>query len=102
MRRLSIIDLAGGKQPIFNENKTVAVVQNGEIYNYLPLKERLLQLGHDFKTNSDTEVIVHAYEQYGLQFVEHLNGMFAIAIWDSVNNQLCTRKRPFGSKTTSL
>lgn len=83
MRRLSIIDLQTGKQPIHNEDQTVFVVLNGEIYNYRQLRTRLEQAGHRFYTHSDTEVIVHLYEQYGLQFVDHLRGMFAIALWDA-------------------
>jgi asparagine synthase (glutamine-hydrolysing) len=80
--RLSIIDLAGGDQPIFNEDGQVAVVFNGEIFNYLELRQTLQGQGHRFSTQSDTEVIVHLYEQHGLNFVDHLNGQFAIALWD--------------------
>ncbi len=82
MRRLSVIDVEGGTQPIFNEDHSVAVVFNGEIYNFQSLRERLVSQGHRFNSNSDTEAIVHLYEQYGLDFVDHLEGMFAIAIWD--------------------
>jgi asparagine synthase (glutamine-hydrolysing) len=84
--RLSIIDLAGGAQPMHNEDQTVWVTFNGEIFNYLELRKTLLKEGHSFYTHSDTEVIVHAYEQYGDDFVQHLNGQFAIALWD-VNRQ---------------
>lgn len=87
-RRLSIIDVAGGNQPIHNEDGTVNVVYNGEIYNYLELKKELELHGHRFYTASDTEVIVHAYEEYGLEFPKKLNGMFAIALWDSKRNRL--------------
>ncbi|MGD9163286.1 MAG: asparagine synthetase B, partial [Chromatiales bacterium] len=86
--RLSIIDLAGGDQPIHNEDKTVQVVFNGEIFNYLELRQILQQKGHRFYTHSDTEVIVHLYEQHGLDFVQHLNGQFAIALWDISKRRL--------------
>ena len=86
--RLSIIDIAGGAQPIHNEDKTVWVVFNGEIFNYIELRELLKRKGHRFYTNSDTEVIVHLYEQYGTGFVQHLNGQFAIALWDQNLRQL--------------
>lgn len=82
MRRLSIIDLHGGSQPIHNEDSTVWVVFNGEIYNYRELRVGLLQRGHRFYTNSDTEVIVHLYEEYGDKLVDHLLGMFAFSLWD--------------------
>src|SRR6185436_12994900 len=80
MRRLSIIDIAGGHQPISNEDGTVWVVFNGEIYNYRELRPNLEARGHRFATNSDTETIVHLYEEYGPDFVHHLRGMFAIAL----------------------
>jgi asparagine synthase (glutamine-hydrolysing) len=86
--RLSIIDIEGGKQPIHNEDKSIQVVFNGEIFNYIELRQDLLKKGHKFYTKSDTEVIVHAYEQYGLEFISHLNGQFAIAIWDSNKKEL--------------
>lgn len=82
MRRLSIIDIEGGHQPIHNEDSTVWVVQNGEIYNHLELREQLVAAGHVFKSNADTEVLVHGYEQWGEEVVERLNGMFAFAILD--------------------
>ncbi|MET0049858.1 MAG: asparagine synthase (glutamine-hydrolyzing) [Candidatus Thiodiazotropha sp.] len=92
--RLSIIDLAGGDQPIHNEDKTVQVVFNGEIFNYVELRAELEKQGHRFYTHSDTEVIVHLYEEHGDAFVEHLNGQFAIALWDEPRRKLVlTRDR---------
>jgi asparagine synthase (glutamine-hydrolysing) len=94
-RRLSIIDLNTGHQPIHNENKTVWVVLNGEIYNFVELREDLIKQGHSFYTKSDTEVIVHLYEQYGIDFAPHLNGMYAIALWDEKKETLhLVRDRP--------
>jgi asparagine synthase (glutamine-hydrolysing) len=87
MRRLSIIDLAGGRQPIHNEDATVWVVFNGEIYNYRQLRDDLQARGHRFSTHSDTEVIVHLYEEYGDDLVLHLRGMFAFALWDTVKRR---------------
>jgi asparagine synthase (glutamine-hydrolysing) len=86
MRRLSIIDLPGGHQPVFNEARNVAVVFNGEIYNFRQLRKTLEERGHAFRTVSDTEVIVHAYEEWGEQCLRELRGMFAIAIWDARNS----------------
>lgn len=86
--RLSIIDLSGGQQPIHNEDRTVWVVFNGEIFNYLELRRDLEEQGHRFYTQSDTEVIVHLYEEHGERFVEHLNGQFAIALWDIPRQRL--------------
>jgi asparagine synthase (glutamine-hydrolysing) len=83
MRRLSIIDLPGGHQPVFNEAGNVAVVFNGEIYNFQPLRKTLEERGHTFRTNSDTEVIVHAYEEWGEQCLKELRGMFSFAVWDA-------------------
>jgi asparagine synthase (glutamine-hydrolysing) len=83
MRRLSIIDLPGGRQPIFNETRNVAVVYNGEIYNFKQLRKTLEGRGHAFRTHSDTEVIVHAYEEWGEECLRELRGMFAMAIWDA-------------------
>ena len=84
MRRLSIIDLDGGHQPIANEDQTIWVVNNGEIYNFQQLREELMRKGHRFSTHSDTEVLVHLYEEHGESFLEHVEGMFAVALWDSV------------------
>jgi asparagine synthase (glutamine-hydrolysing) len=93
--RLSIIDLAGGAQPIHNEDRTVYTVFNGEIFNYLELRQQLRARGHRFYTDTDTEVIVHLYEEYGEDFVHHLNGQFAIALWDKPNRKLLlVRDRP--------
>lgn len=83
MRRLSIIDIDGGHQPVTNEDNSIAVVLNGEIYNYKELRDDLVRQGHRFKTNTDTEVIVHLYEEYGFRAVDYLNGMFAIILWDT-------------------
>src|SRR5271163_4756575 len=88
MRRLSIVDVAGGHQPISNEDGTMWIVFNGEIYNHSALRERLIAAGHRFRTHCDTETIVHLYEEYGRACVEHLRGMFAFAIWDSKKRRL--------------
>ncbi|MBI2084156.1 MAG: asparagine synthase (glutamine-hydrolyzing) [Candidatus Aenigmarchaeota archaeon] len=98
MRRLSIIDLAGGKQPIHNEDETVWVVYNGEIYNYLEIRSELESFGHRFYTKSDTEVFVHAYEQYGDMFVERLRGMFGFALWDMKTRKLILGRDRLGKK----
>lgn len=98
MRRLSIIDLAGGHQPIFNEDGTIAIVFNGEIYNYLELRKELETAGHKFQTNSDTEAIVHAYEEYGDDSPNYLRGMFAFAIWDEKNQKLFIARDRVGKK----
>jgi asparagine synthase (glutamine-hydrolysing) len=86
--RLSILDLAGGAQPMHNEDQTIWVSFNGEIFNFIELRETLLRYGHRFSTRSDTEVIVHAYEEYGDDFVQQLNGQFAIALWDARRGRL--------------
>jgi asparagine synthase (glutamine-hydrolysing) len=86
--RLSIIDLDGGWQPIHNEDRTIWVILNGEIFNYLELRRELTHRGHSFYTDSDTEVLVHLYEDFGDAFVNHLNGQFAIALWDARNQRI--------------
>jgi asparagine synthase (glutamine-hydrolysing) len=97
-RRLSIIDLAGSDQPIFNEDRTKCIIFNGEIYNFSELRARLLSLGHSFVTNGDTETILHAYEEWGENCVEHLRGMFAFAIWDAKERVLFLSRDRFGIK----
>ncbi len=97
-RRLSVIDLSLGQQPLFNEDQTVAIVFNGEIYNYRELTEELTQLGHRFSTRSDTEVIIHAWEQWGNACVNRLRGMFAFAIWDRNKKTLFMARDRVGIK----
>ncbi len=97
-RRLSIIDVAGGHQPISNENGTIWVLLNGEIYNYTDLYRELLSRGHRFTTRSDTEAIVHLYEEYGEECFARLRGMFAIAIWDSNARRLLLARDRVGKK----
>lgn len=97
-RRLSIIDLKGGDQPLYNENKDLVINFNGEIYNFQELKEELIKCGHKFKTKSDTEVIIHGYEEYGYDIVNKLRGMFAFVIWDIKNEKLFGARDYFGIK----
>lgn len=98
MRRLSIIDVNGGHQPISNEDKTIWIVFNGEIYNYGKLREDLIKKGHVFKTNTDTEVLVHLYEDYGVGLLDYLNGMFAFALWDKRKEKLFIARDRMGKK----
>jgi asparagine synthase (glutamine-hydrolysing) len=98
MRRLAIIDLVGGQQPMFNEDGSIAIVFNGEIYNFLELRELLEKAGHHFASHSDTEAIVHLYEQYGPEGLQRLNGMFALAIWDRPRRQLMLARDRTGKK----
>jgi asparagine synthase (glutamine-hydrolysing) len=98
MRRLAIIDLKGGAQPIHNQDRSAWIVFNGEIYNYLELREKLEKLGHSFYTNSDTEAILHAYDQFGSECPKHLRGMFAFAIWDERTQELFLARDRVGKK----
>lgn len=97
-RRLSIIDLSGGAQPMCNESEDVWIVLNGEIYNFLTLKEELKAKGHRFRTNSDTEVVIHLYEEYGRDSVRRLRGMFAFSIWDARDGRLFLARDRVGKK----
>jgi asparagine synthase (glutamine-hydrolysing) len=98
MRRLSIIDLSTGHQPIPNEDETVWVVFNGEVYNYAELRQDLIRKGHRFRTNSDTETLVHLYEEEGTEGLKKLRGMFAFAIWDRVRQRILVVRDRFGKK----
>ena len=98
MRRLSIIDLEGGGQPIWNENESIGVVFNGEIYNYLELRRELIAAGHEFRTQTDTEVLVHLYEQLGEAMFARLRGMFAFALLDKSQHRLLLARDQFGQK----
>src|SRR5437868_2848085 len=97
-RRLSIIDLAGGHQPMSDAEETVWVIFNGEIYNFKELRAELEQRGHHFRTRSDTEVIVHGYIEWGTEVLNHLNGMFGVAIWDVKKNRLVVARDAMGIK----
>lgn len=97
-RRLSIIDLNTGSQPIYNEDKSLVIIYNGEVYNFQYLREQLLSKGHIFKSKTDTEVIIHLYEEYGYECVHHLRGMFAFAIWNKRSKELFLVRDRFGIK----
>jgi asparagine synthase (glutamine-hydrolysing) len=98
MRRLSIIDLSGGHQPIANADRSLVVVCNGEIYNYRELRRQLQAQGHHFSTESDSEVVLYGYAQWGERFVEHLNGMFGFAIWDAKQQTMLVGRDRLGIK----
>ena len=98
MRRLAIIDLVTGEQPVFNEDKTIVAILNGEIYNYREIRADLEKRGHSFRSASDTEVLPHLYEQYGDEMVSHLNGMFAFALWDEKRRRMLIARDRFGEK----
>src|SRR5688572_5646560 len=98
MRRLSIIDLQTGDQPIANEDGSVWVVLNGEIYNFRELRRELTSRGHTFSTSGDTETIVHLYEEYGVNCVDKLRGMYAFAVWDTRSKQLLLARDRIGIK----
>lgn len=98
IRRLAVIDLETGDQPISNEDKTLWIVHNGEIYNFIELRDMLEKRGHEFQTQSDTEVIIHAYEEFGASCPQHFNGMFAFAIWDTQKRELFMARDRVGIK----
>ena len=98
MRRLSIVDVAGGHQPISNEDGTLWIVFNGEIYNHLALREQLIARGHRYSTHSDTETVIHLFEEYGADCVQHLRGMFAFAIWNRDTKTLFIARDRLGIK----
>jgi asparagine synthase (glutamine-hydrolysing) len=98
MRRLSIIDLHTGEQPVFSEDNSVVVVMNGELYNFKEVRADLEKCGHKFETQTDTEILPHLYEEYGEAMLEHINGMFAFALWDKNKNKLLIARDRFGEK----
>ncbi len=102
VQRLAIIDIDGGDQPLYNEDRSLVLVANGEIYNYLELRDRLKSKGHHFTSSSDCEAILHCYEQYGDDFSQHLRGMFAFALWDEKRKKLILGRDPMGEKPLYL
>ncbi len=98
MRRLSIIDLATGEQPVYSEDKSIVVVMNGELYNFREVRADLEKRGHKFETQTDTEILPHLYEEYGEAMLEHINGMFAFALWDKRKQKLLIARDKFGEK----
>jgi asparagine synthase (glutamine-hydrolysing) len=102
MRRLSIIDLDGGWQPLYNEDHSLALVANGEIYNFVEVRASLESRGHRFNTHSDCETILHLYEEHDLDFVQHLRGMFAFALWDTKRKRLVLGRDRMGEKPLYL
>ncbi|MBA2736318.1 MAG: asparagine synthetase B, partial [Pyrinomonadaceae bacterium] len=98
MRRLSIIDLHTGEQPIYSEDKSIVVVMNGELYNFREVRTDLEKRGHKFETNTDTEILPHLYEEYGEAMLEQINGMFTFALWDKNKKKLLIARDRFGEK----
>src|SRR5436190_1850078 len=98
MRRLSIIDLHTGDQPVYSEDKSIVVMMNGELYNYREVRADLEKRGHKFVTQTDTEIVPHLYQEYGDDFVDHINGMFAITLWDTRKKRLVIVRDRFGEK----
>jgi len=98
MRRLSIIDLKTGDQPVFSEDKSVVAMVNGELYNFREVRADLEKRGHKFVTQTDVEIVTHLYQIYGEDFVDHINGMFAISLWDTKKKKLVLARDRFGEK----
>src|SRR6187401_2208873 len=98
MRRLSIIDLKTGDQPVYSEDKSVIVMMNGELYNFREVRADLEKRGHKFVTQTDTKIVPHLYQEYGEDFVDHINGMFAISLWDTRRKRLILARDRYGEK----